>query len=78
MNKLFAGAIAAVAIAACAATARADDVCAWRGMGVWQCGDGHVVTQVYQLPTQPNTVITPVTTVTPTPAPAANDGSQPK
>jgi len=66
MHRMLAGAFAVAVIAACAGTARADNVCVWSEMGVWQCGNGHTVSQVYQLPSQPNTVITPVATVPPT------------
>jgi hypothetical protein len=72
MHRVLAGAIAATVTAGGAATANADDVCVWSRIGVWQCGDGHVVTQVYQLPAQPNTIITPVATVPPNGYPPQN------
>jgi hypothetical protein len=72
MHKVLAGAIAATVIAGGAVTADAEGVCIWSEIGVWQCGDGHVVTQVYQLPAQPNTIITPVATVPPNGYPLQN------
>jgi hypothetical protein len=76
MKTIWVGAFAAVAIASCAGAARADSVCAWRGMGVWQCGDGHTVNQVYSLPSQPNEVVRPVTTVAPYPEYTAPNGQR--
>lgn len=72
MREILAGIAAATWIVASVETAHADGVCVWSEAGVWQCGDGHVVTQVYRLPAQPNAIITPVTTVPPTSYPPAN------
>ena len=67
MRTGLAAAIATAALAVCG-TARADNVCVWSEMGVWQCGDGHIVTQVYQLPQGPQMPIVP------RPSPVRADG----
>ena len=78
MNKILGGALAAIAIAALAATARADNVCQWTGHD-WACGDSKGgFTQHYGLTQGPQMLITPVPTVVPTGTPAHRyDGMRP-
>ena len=70
MNKILAGVVALAAIASITAPARAEKVCQWTGSD-WACGDGNsTFPQHYSEATGPQTVIVPVTTVTPTGQPA--------
>jgi hypothetical protein len=61
MSKVFAGALAVIALSAFAGAAHAANVCVWTGND-WACGDGNVVTQHYPASVGPNMQITPVQT----------------
>ena len=63
MDKLFAGAIVAAAIATLAGTAQAaDNTCIWTGAD-WACGDGNVITKHYTQAAGPGVPITPIATI---------------
>jgi hypothetical protein len=79
MSKIFAGALAVIALSALAGAAQAANVCVWTGHD-WACGDGNVVTQHYPASVGPNMQITPVQTqVNPaiSPGPGPDHGWRP-
>ena len=58
-SRVFAGALAAAAVAAFAGTAHAYKVCQWTGHD-WACGDGNTFPDHYPASTGPNLVLSPV------------------